>query len=282
MKVDDDGGVAIAAGGAYGLATEGVGGIVSGAQAGLQVKETVGEATAFAINQIVDVATERYVNSAKTPQERSQFQNAINFFKNSSLSVFGLLGMRHFVKPGPVGKAYSTALRKSLESKAVVKDGVVYVGKKNVGRIEDMPTIRTFKQPTDVALRPEFQSNIFDREVMYQGAGTGYNYRVYQRNDIDWGLVRTKGSEKFVGKTNFEAAQHGLAPQLSDGSFVNLHHVGQNGRGPLAEASTNNHTKSLHSQYGYGNSHPNFPVDHGPQWRKDTMQYWQNRIKGAK
>lgn len=84
--------------------------------------------------------------------------------------------MRYFVKPTPTGKAYAAALRKSLENKAVVRDGMVYVGKKNVGRIEDMPTIRTFRKPTDPVLRKGVP---FTREVMYQGPGTGYNYRVH-------------------------------------------------------------------------------------------------------
>lgn len=45
---------------------------------GLQAKEAVGPTATFAIDRIVDVATAEYVNSAKTPQERSPFQNASN------------------------------------------------------------------------------------------------------------------------------------------------------------------------------------------------------------
>lgn len=48
---------------------------------GLQAKEAVGQTAAFAIDRIVDVATTEYVNSAKTPQERSPFQNASNVLR---------------------------------------------------------------------------------------------------------------------------------------------------------------------------------------------------------
>src|SRR5215813_4923992 len=53
--------------------------------------------------------------------------------------------------------------------------------------------------------------------------------------------IGTKCEQRFVGKTNAEAAQAGLSPQLSDGSFATLHHVGQKAPGPLVEGSTRYH-----------------------------------------
>lgn len=249
------------------------------AQAGLQAKETVGEATAFAINQIVDVATQDYVNSAKTPQERSQFQNAINFFKNSSLSVFGLLGMGHFVKPGPVGKTYSTALRKSLERKVTVKDGIVYAGEKSLGNIKDMPTIRTFKKPTGSASREEFQSDVFTKEVMYQGPGTRYNYRVYQRNDIDPKYI-VKTGEK-AGLSNLDLMRQGLAAYTNDGKPVILHHIGQNSFGPFAEVTRSSHKTSLHRLYGRNSPHPQNPVIR-KEFESVRSNYWRDYAKTIK
>ena len=116
-------------------------------------------------------------------------------------------------------------------------------------------------------------------------SGTRQTYKVHQRHDIDWNMVRTNsdGPKKFLGKTNRDAALAGKPPELADGSFVNLHHIGQNSKGPLVEASTKHHTfgtksfKSLHNQYGINKGHPEFPVDHGNKWRNDVSNYWKNR-----
>jgi hypothetical protein len=121
-------------------------------------------------------------------------------------------------------------------------------------------------------------------------AGTKQIYQVYPRNDIPWDRVRTnpKGDYRFVGKTNREAALAGVRPELHDGNFVTLHHVGQDSRGPLVEVSTKIHNtqnrkafKVLHNQFG-GKSNPDFPVDHGTEWRQDTSAYWKWRVKNDK
>jgi hypothetical protein len=41
--------------------------------------------------------------------------------------------------------------------------------------------------------------------------------------------------------TNAEAANSDLSPQLKDGNFATLHHIGQNAKEPLVEASTKYH-----------------------------------------
>jgi hypothetical protein len=119
--------------------------------------------------------------------------------------------------------------------------------------------------------------------------GTGQTYKVWQRTDIDWNMVRTDGAPRFVGKTNLEAAREGLAPQLPNGEFARVHHIGQNARGPLVEASTRHHDfgldqlpsgktpfQILHGQFGSKTKHPDFPVNHGT-WDADRIAYWKWR-----
>ncbi|MDR2155779.1 MAG: type VI secretion system tip protein VgrG [Burkholderiaceae bacterium] len=114
--------------------------------------------------------------------------------------------------------------------------------------------------------------------------GTNQTYSVIQRNDIDWGLVRKNGPGDFVGKTNAEAASKGFAPELSDGSFATLHHIGQDSRGALIEASTRYHgvgkpgQDALHSLYGKNAPHPFYPIDRRA-FSVDTREYWQWRGK---
>jgi|GEM_PF-2475290 len=115
--------------------------------------------------------------------------------------------------------------------------------------------------------------------------GTRYTYEVIQRGDIDWTRVRTSGNKLGQGLTNAEAARRfGLGPQLHDGSFATLHHLGQDSRGPIVEASTRYHgshrplDKSLHSQAGRRRPHPTHPVDH-ERFRADTRDYWKWRVE---
>jgi|GEM_PF-6120738 len=70
---------------------------------------------------------------------------------------------------------------------------------------------------------------------------------------------------------------------VSDGNFATLHHLGQDARGPLAEASTRYHGVGkpgqdiLHSQYGRNQPHPT----HQPDRKKfgvDTREYWRWRV----
>ena len=112
--------------------------------------------------------------------------------------------------------------------------------------------------------------------------GTQQTYEVFQRNDINWDLNRTAGDKRFIGKTNAEAADAGIAPQLNDGNFATLHHLGQDSRGGLVEASTRYHGVGkygqdiLHSQYGKNVPHPEFPIDR-QKFGIDTREYWKSR-----
>lgn len=123
-------------------------------------------------------------------------------------------------------------------------------------------------------------SKVFDSKSKWTATrpkGTQQTYEVFKRNDIDWNHVRTSGDKRFIGKTNAEAASSGLAPQLTDGGFATLHHIGQDSRGPLAEASTRYHGVGkygqdiLHSQFGKSKPNPSFPID-----RKNSMQTREN------
>ncbi len=113
--------------------------------------------------------------------------------------------------------------------------------------------------------------------------GTQLDYKVYQRNNIEWDQVRTTGDKRFIGKTNAEAAAKGLPPQLPDGNFVTLHHLGQKSPGPLVEASTKYHGVGkpgqdiLHSQYGRSKPHPTLQPDRN-KFNVDTREYWKWRV----
>jgi predicted DNA-binding protein (UPF0251 family) len=121
--------------------------------------------------------------------------------------------------------------------------------------------------------------------------GTKQTYKVFQRTDIDWKHIRTGADDKFKGKTNLEACLSGASPQLIDGSYVRIHHIGQDSRGALIEASGSIHDfgsarlsngKSkftiLHSQHGPKKAHPDFPVDH-TKWGAEKIAYWKTRAK---
>ncbi|WBW96120.1 HNH/ENDO VII family nuclease [Oceanirhabdus sp. W0125-5] len=63
-----------------------------------------------------------------------------------------------------------------------------------------------------------------------------------------------------------------------------LHHIGQDSRGALAEASTRYHGVGkygqhiLHSQYGKNTPHPNFPINR-KKFNVDTREYWKWRVQ---
>lgn len=135
----------------------------------------------------------------------------------------------------------------------------------------------------------DYESNTyFTRSVEYNAGkeGTGFTYKIYQRGDIDWNMVRTKGAKKGRGLTNEEAAsKYGLAPILDNaGSVATLHHSQQKGVGPLFEASTRYHNISnakrppLHPYKGKLN--PFYPMDEPTRkafQKVDSINYWKTR-----
>jgi hypothetical protein len=158
-----------------------------------------------------------------------------------------------------------------------------------VGMTRGKPASKSIVSGLDLAQpsRFSFNSKIFDRTIQWTApTGTKQTYKIYQRNDIKWDMVRVnpKGPREFLGKTNAEAARSGFAPELLDGGFATLHHLNQNGLGNLVEASTRYHgigkpgQNILHSLYGKSKPHPTNPVDR-LNFRKDTQTYWKERTK---
>ena len=101
----------------------------------------------------------------------------------------------------------------------------------------------------ELSLISEYANNdVFSKSVSFTAGegGTGITYKVFQRNDIDWDMLRSKGAKKGRGLTNAEAAErYGLAPILdADGNIATLHHSQQHSVGPLFEASTRYHNIS--------------------------------------
>ena len=133
---------------------------------------------------------------------------------------------------------------------------------------------------------PSGLASCFTRSTNFTPS-TGRTYKVFQRNDINWNQIRTGGARGYVGRTNAEAARAGLRPQLSDGSFVTLHHSQQSARGPWFEASTRYHNISnaqrppLHPYRGQ--QHPDFPLGRGRGSLREEFQttespeYWSWR-----
>lgn len=145
-------------------------------------------------------------------------------------------------------------------------------GKNRVGNYSNAGTIFEQKPIDWKATRPK---------------GTLQDYKVTQRTDIDWNQIRTTGDKRFIGKTNLEAAKSGLSPQLQDGNFATLHHLGQKSTGPLVEASTKYHGVGkpgqdiLHSQYGRSQPHPTLQPDR-KKFNVDTREYWKWRANNLK
>ena len=75
----------------------------------------------------------------------------------------------------------------------------------------------------------------------------------------------------------------GLAPELLGGYFATLHHINQNGKGVLVEASRRYHGfgkeghDALHGIWGKGKGHPNNPVVRN-LFSKDNTAYWKQRL----
>ena len=165
------------------------------------------------------------------------------------------------------------------KTKPKKSNGLADVGSKS-GTSSELKVIGTYDN-----------NNYFNRAVEFNAGseGTGFTYKVYQRNDIDWNMVRTTGAKKGRGLTNAQAAEkYGLAPILNDGYVVTLHHSQQRSVGPLFEASTRYHNISnakkgpLHPYKGQLN--PFNPMDsntRGLFQKVDSIEYWKARGRDA-
>ena len=201
------------------------------------------------------------------------------------------------------GVAKVVAVDAALDAKVAASGGKVF-GVKGTGQAASNTAQRQAFQKAmksmdkgsvdvDKYLFKSLSGKITERPVTWASpTGTKQTYKVWQRTDIDWGRVRTAGDKRFIGKTNLEAARAGASPQLPDGHFATLHHLGQDSRGGLVEVSTKLHKFGgsklpsgktpfdiLHSQHGVRMKHPSYPVDHDV-FSKEVTNYWKMRVKG--
>ena len=145
----------------------------------------------------------------------------------------------------------------------------------------------------ELNLISEYANNdVFSKSVSFNVGedGTGITYKVFQRNDIDWEMVRSTGAKKGIGLTNVEAAEkYGLAPILdADRNVATLHHSQQHSVGPLFEASTRYHNISnakrapLHPYKGQLNPFNPMSEEVRKAFQKvDSIEYWRTRGRDA-
>ncbi|MHC1748061.1 MAG: RHS repeat-associated core domain-containing protein [Cellulosilyticaceae bacterium] len=154
-----------------------------------------------------------------------------------------------------------------------------------------------FREPELKLIKEYTNNNVFHKSVSFNAGedGTGITYKVFQRNDIDWNMIRTTGAKKGRGLTNAEAAErYGIAPILDfNGNIGTLHHSQQHSIRPLFEAPTRYHNISnakrapLHPYKGKLNSFNPMREEVRKKFQKeDSIEYWKTRgrdaMKGAK
>lgn len=213
-----------------------------------------------------------------TESELKAVQKIEELIKSNKIDYDGILKIRNETVKSDV-----EVVRKTTE------DSVEDVGKnaaEDAGKVVESGTSSELK-----VIGTYDNNNYFTRAVEFNAGseGTGFTYKVYQRNDIDWNMVRTTGAKKGRGLTNAQAAEkYGLAPILNDGYVVTLHHSQQRSVGPLFEASTRYHNISnakkgpLHPYKGQLN--PFNPMDsntRGLFQKVDSIEYWKARGRDA-
>ena len=213
-----------------------------------------------------------------TESELKAVQKIEELIKSNKIDYDGILKIRNETVKSDV-----EVVRKTTE------DSVEDVGKnaaEDAGKVVESGTSSELK-----VIGTYDNDNYFTRAVEFNAGseGTGFTYKVYQRNDIDWNIVRTTGAKKGRGLTNAQAAEkYGLAPILNDGYVATLHHSQQRSVGPLFEASTRYHNISnakkgpLHPYKGQLN--PFNPMDsntRGLFQKVDSIEYWKARGRDA-
>lgn len=213
-----------------------------------------------------------------TESELKAVQKIEELIKSNKIDYDGILKIRNETVKSDVEVVRNTT-----------EDSVEDVGKsaaEDAGKVVESGTSSELK-----VIGTYDNNNYFTRAVEFNAGseGTGFTYKVYQRNDIDWNIVRTTGAKKGRGLTNAQAAEkYGLAPILNDGYVATLHHSQQRSVGPLFEASTRYHNISnakkgpLHPYKGQLN--PFNPMDsntRGLFQKVDSIEYWKARGRDA-
>ena len=232
------------------------------------------------LNQVSKVVSTEKMESIYSPI----YKDVVNSPLGKTQNQLDLLTNTHYQLGTPNAFTFNTPFAKT-DIPTSIKNGAtdVKVEVKNV----DIVTKGTGKE-TYQYLKDYKNNKYFTRSVEYNAGkdGTGFTYKVYQRGDINWDMVRTQGAKKGRGLTNAEAsAKYGLAPILDDASSVaTLHHSQQKGIGPLYEASTRYHNISnakrapLHPYKGKLN--PFYPMDEttrGAFQKVDSINYLKIR-----
>jgi toxin YxiD len=100
--------------------------------------------------------------------------------------------------------------------------------------------------------------------------------RVYQRIDIDYGVVDPK-----TGKTNYQLMKSGRPPIWKDGTKIELHHLIQREPGSMVELPSSMHKeydRILHGLVENGGSFRNDPVLK-KQYENFRSKYWRWRAR---
>ena len=124
-------------------------------------------------------------------------------------------------------------------------------------------------------------SKLYSKEVLFKDPKSGQMFRVLQRNDIDPNYVVKINRKTGMPETNLDLMKQGYAPYTSDGEIINVHHFGQDARGPFSEVAGNVHRAFPHKQFGRNNPHPTNPVIRS-EFNPIRAAYWRARAEQFK
>ncbi|WP_234396930.1 hypothetical protein [Bacillus massiliglaciei] len=101
----------------------------------------------------------------------------------------------------PINMMNRTTIENRMDS--IVPASPVKIEGKGAGSVTKGTGKETYQHLKDYK-----NNKYFTRSVEYNAGkdGTGFTYKVYQRGDINWDMVRTKGAKKGRGLTNAEAS----------------------------------------------------------------------------
>jgi hypothetical protein len=255
------------------------------------------EVIAAVIEHGTESLVDHAISYASSEQEAAEFAETAVWAVEAALAGATVIGVAGLIKDKAAVSSKLQATKVNVSSSAKAKftqkqqlrekssQRISAIAKGKIATGES-PKVSSFKEIREIppdGPASQFSSKIFHKEVEWTApTGTKQTYKVVQRNDIDWNLIRKNpdGPKDFIGKTNKEAARHGYAPEMLDGSVIKLHHIQQQSNGPLAEVSSTSHGSALHKTFGYKQSNPELPVDRN-LFKVEKKSYWKARIQGV-
>jgi hypothetical protein len=248
------------------------------------------EVIAVVIEHGTEALADHAISYASNEQEATEFAETAVWAVEAALAGATVIGVAGLIKDKAAvsSKLQTTKMdipttakakfsqKQQLRTESSRKISAIAKKKVAAGASQKVSSFKLVREiPTDST-----HSGVFHREVEWTApTGTKQTYKVVQRNDIDWSMTRTKGSEKHIGKTNLEAAlEGGLALQLANGEIVQLHHIQQQSKGPLVEVSETSHGATLHETFGNKQQNPELPVDR-ELFTVEKKSYWKSRAK---